>query len=72
MNLVEYIQNLASKSTNDQLENLAFRKVKLTESVGFIEIMKTINQYILEIETVIKSLLAEIISSKYGIKNYLI
>ena len=43
MNLVEYVQNLASKSTNDQLENLAFRKVKLTESVGFIEIMKTIN-----------------------------
>ena len=29
-------------------------------------------KYILEIETVIKSLLAEIISSKYGIKNYLI
>ena len=43
MNLVEYIQNLASKSTNNQLENLAFRKVKLTESLGFIEIMKTIN-----------------------------
>ena len=56
MNLVEYIQNLASKSTNNQLENLAFRKVKLTESVGFIEIMKTINPDLEHVETILKKL----------------
>ena len=56
---------------NNYKENVAFDEI-----YALFEFDKNLRliflKYILEIETVIKSLLAEILSSKYGIKDYLI
>ena len=43
MNLTEYLQNLTSKSTNNQLDDLKFRKAEVSNYVGIDEILKTIN-----------------------------
>lgn len=52
------------------------RNVSFDEIYALYEFDKNIRsiflKYILEIETIIKSLLAEVISSKYGIENYLV
>ena len=52
------------------------KDVSFNEIYALYEFDKNIRliflKYILEIETIIKSLLAEVISSKYGIENYLI
>ena len=69
--IVNTYKDVFKNSDNNYKENVTFEEI-----YSLYEFDKNIRSifltYILEIETVIKSLLAELLSSKYGINNYLL
>ena len=69
--IINSYKDIFKTSSNNYKKNVSFDEI-----YALYEFDKHIRsiflKYILEIETIIKSLLAEIISSKYGIENYLI
>lgn len=69
--IINSYKDIFKTSSNDYKKNVSFDEI-----YALYEFDKNIRsiflKYILEIETIIKSLLAETISSKYGIEDYLI
>lgn len=69
--IINSYKDIFKTSSNGYKENVSFDEI-----YSLYDFDKNIRliflKYILEIETIIKSLLAETISSKYGIENYLI
>lgn len=69
--IVNSYKDIFKTSFNDYKKDVYFDEIYALYE--FDKNIRTIFlKYILEIETIIKSLLAEVISSKYGIENYLI
>ena len=69
--IINSYKDVFKTSDNNYQKNVSFDEIyslyEFDKNIRFIFL-----KYILEIETIIKSLLAEIISRKYGIENYLI
>jgi len=68
--IINSYKDVFKTSDNKYKKNVSFDEIyalyEFDKNIRFIFL-----KYILEIETIIKSLLAEILSSKYGIQNYL-
>ncbi len=69
--IINTYKDIFKDSSNSYKNNVTFDEIYLLyefdKNIRFIFL-----KYILEIETIIKSLLAELLSSKYGIDNYLL
>ncbi|MCI8778572.1 MAG: Abi family protein [Bacilli bacterium] len=69
--VVNSYKDIFKTTSNDYKKNVSFDEIYALYDFDK-NIRSIFLKYILEIETIIKSLLAETLSSKYGIENYLI